>query len=68
MFHGRCRCGAIRYEIGGSLDRLMHCHCSQCRKAPWFEITDGMSAFDLSRNIDQLHDAHPGNVSTTKSR
>ena len=29
---------------------------------------DGMSAFDLSRNIDQLHDAHPGNVSTTKSR
>ena len=33
MFHGSCLCGAIRYEIDGSLDRLTHCHCSQCRKA-----------------------------------
>ena len=33
MIRGSCLCGTVRYEISGSLDRLMHCHCSQCRKA-----------------------------------
>jgi hypothetical protein len=33
MLSGSCLCGAVRYEVSGSLDRLTHCHCSQCRKA-----------------------------------
>lgn len=33
MLKGSCLCGSIRYEIDGNLDRLTHCHCSQCRKA-----------------------------------
>ncbi len=33
MIRGSCLCGSVRYEISGALDRLLHCHCSQCRKA-----------------------------------
>ena len=33
MIRGSCLCGNVRYEISGALDRLLHCHCSQCRKA-----------------------------------
>lgn len=33
MIQGSCLCGKVRYEIDGSLSRVSHCHCSQCRKA-----------------------------------
>ena len=33
MLRGSCLCGAVRYEIDGALGRIVHCHCSQCRKA-----------------------------------
>jgi len=29
---GSCLCGAVAYELGGSL-RMYHCHCSRCRRA-----------------------------------
>ena len=32
MIHGRCLCGAVRYEIDGPITNLLHCHCSMCRK------------------------------------
>lgn len=30
---GGCRCGAVRYEIDGSLRNARCCHCDECRKA-----------------------------------
>jgi len=33
MLEGGCFCGAVRYEIDGSLGRASACHCSRCRKA-----------------------------------
>ena len=33
MYHGRCLCGAVRFEIHGDIRNIVHCHCSQCRKA-----------------------------------
>ena len=30
---GGCLCGAVRYEIAGTLGRTGHCHCSMCRKS-----------------------------------
>jgi len=30
---GSCLCGGIRYEIEGTLGRVVNCHCSMCRKA-----------------------------------
>lgn len=29
---GGCLCGAVTYEIRGSLRQVVYCHCSQCRK------------------------------------
>ena len=29
---GQCLCGAVRYEISGSLSDPHACHCSQCRR------------------------------------
>ena len=33
MLRGGCLCGSVRYEIHGTIGRITHCHCSQCRKA-----------------------------------
>jgi hypothetical protein len=29
---GSCLCGNLRYEVAGPLSRMIHCHCSMCRK------------------------------------
>jgi hypothetical protein len=31
--HGSCLCGAITYEISGTVGDISHCHCVTCRKA-----------------------------------
>jgi len=33
MHKGSCLCGAVEYEITGSLGPVVYCHCSRCRKA-----------------------------------
>jgi len=33
MLQGSCLCGAVAYEIDGSLGPLRLCHCARCRKA-----------------------------------
>jgi len=33
MYAGSCLCGAIQFEIKGPISNIVHCHCSQCRKA-----------------------------------
>lgn len=32
MYTGSCLCGAIRVQIDGPIDSIVHCHCSRCRK------------------------------------
>jgi hypothetical protein len=32
MYQGSCLCGAIKIELSGSIDDIIHCHCSLCRK------------------------------------
>jgi len=32
MAKGKCLCGAIQFEITGSLNNLYQCHCSLCRQ------------------------------------
>lgn len=31
MLKGRCRCGAVRYEVEDAFVYAANCHCSQCR-------------------------------------
>jgi hypothetical protein len=32
MHKGSCLCGAVRFEVAGTLPPPVACHCSQCRK------------------------------------
>ena len=32
MHTGSCLCGAVKFELHGSLREVMACHCIQCRK------------------------------------
>ena len=29
---GACECGAVRYEITGTMRKVVYCHCGQCRR------------------------------------
>jgi len=33
MLTGGCLCGAVRFEIAGTLGPIIYCHCSMCRRA-----------------------------------
>jgi len=33
MYKGSCLCGAVRFEISGKINNIVHCHCSLCRTA-----------------------------------
>jgi len=66
MHTGGCLCGAIRYEIEGSLAPVQICHCSQCRKAQGSafgaNIPVQTTAFRITRGDDRLaqYRATPG--------
>ena len=32
LYKGSCLCGAVRFEVAGSLPQPTACHCTQCRK------------------------------------
>jgi hypothetical protein len=48
MYSGACLCGRIRFEIHGSIDNIVYCHCSLCRKAQG-------SAFATNGNVKRTH-------------
>jgi hypothetical protein len=56
MHQGSCLCGGVRYTIEGSLRRIMHCHCRQCRKAHGAAfatyVTVGRARFHLVSGAD----------------
>jgi hypothetical protein len=33
VLHGRCGCGAVRYEVADEFRYAANCHCSRCRAA-----------------------------------
>lgn len=32
-FFGQCSCGAVKYSFQGEVERIIHCHCQQCRRS-----------------------------------
>lgn len=45
MHQGECLCGQIQFEITGTIQDIVCCHCSQCRKAQG-------SAFATNGNVN----------------
>jgi len=33
MYQASCLCGAVTLSINGTIDSIIHCHCSKCRKS-----------------------------------
>lgn len=58
MYRGECLCGAIKFEIHGTITSIVHCHCSQCRRAQGTAYaTNGFvekSDFNLLQGKDAL--------------
>lgn len=67
MYRGSCLCGAVTFEIDGTIEDIVMCHCSLCRKAQGSAYaTNGLvdkSAFTL-HGEDKLtsYESAPGNV------
>ncbi len=40
--HGSCHCGRVKFELTSTIDRVMECNCSICRRkgALWHGATD----------------------------
>ena len=32
MYRGSCLCGKVKVRVAGGIDKIIHCHCSLCRK------------------------------------
>jgi len=32
LYHGRCECGAVCYQVSGTLRHVVNCHCKQCQR------------------------------------
>ncbi len=50
MLKGSCLCGAIHYQIDGTLGNAMMCHCQKCRKSNGsaYAINAPVAAADFS--------------------
>ena len=48
-FRGGCLCGTVTFEIASPLQRMVHCHCSRCRRG-----TGTGHATNFIANPDQL--------------
>ena len=50
MLTGSCLCGDIAFEVHGEIERMVHCHCSMCRKLHGSAFaTFGMTGGDAIR-------------------
>lgn len=66
MTEGRCLCGTVRYEIDGPFSRMLHCHCSMCRKhhgspfATWVVAPLAGFRFTAGESSVQRYASSPG--------
>jgi hypothetical protein len=53
MMRGSCLCGAVRFEVTGPFDGVVHCHCASCKKlAGGGSTTSGRIATDAIRILE----------------
>lgn len=63
ILSGSCLCGTVRFEVDPPFNKMVHCHCSRCRKGTgtghatnlylqpsqlrWLSGVDAISRYDL---------------------
>ena len=53
MMRGSCLCGAVRFELTGEFQGVVHCHCASCKKlAGGGSTTSGRIATDAIRILE----------------
>jgi len=68
MYSGSCLCGDIKFEIKGPITHIVHCHCSECRKAQGSAFaTNGiikLSDFKILSGEEKLtaYESTPGQI------
>jgi hypothetical protein len=55
-YSGGCHCGAVRFEVTGSLDKVISCNCSICEKRGLLLIFAAPDQFKLLSGADKLAD------------
>jgi hypothetical protein len=55
-YAGGCHCGAIRYEVATTLDKVISCNCSICSKRGTLLAFAPTASFDLKSGDDTLSD------------
>jgi hypothetical protein len=55
-YHGRCHCGAVRYEVTADLDKSIECNCSRCSKAGFILTFAPAESFSLKSGENKLTD------------
>ncbi|MFD2263990.1 GFA family protein [Lacibacterium aquatile] len=57
MHHtGSCHCGAVKFEVDTTIDRLLECNCSICRRKGHLLAFAPASAFTLLQGEEALSD------------
>ncbi len=66
-YTGGCHCGAVRFEVTGSLDRVISCNCSICEKRGLLLTFAAPDQFKLLSGGDTLADYQFNKRSSTTS-
>jgi hypothetical protein len=53
-YEGGCHCGAVRFRVTATLDRVTDCNCSICNKKGFLHLIVPQSQFELLRGADAL--------------
>lgn len=66
-YRGSCHCGAVAYEVEGTLDRAMACNCSMCQRKGsllWFvpresfrllTAEEASATYEFNRHVIKHH-------------
>jgi hypothetical protein len=56
LYTGGCHCGAVRYQVEMTIDKLLSCNCSICSKRGHLLAFAPASQFQLLKGEDALTD------------
>jgi hypothetical protein len=56
MYKGSCLCNEVNIEVDGSIETIIHCHCTRCRKTSGSSFATNGYLFKKYFSITKGHD------------